>query len=191
MKNADFDTLCREIDRRLTDASPLLLAIDGRCGSGKTTLALHLRERYGEKTSLYRMDDFFLPFELRTPERMAQPGGHMDVERFQREVLLPLKQGGPFTYGVYDCHTGIRQEKPGSVTPLAIMEGSYSLHPLLREFYDIKVFVTTGSHTQRQRLLAREGETRFQRFLTDWIPREEAYFSAYQAEQSADFIITT
>ena len=65
MKNADFDTLCREIDRRLTDASPLLLAIDGRCGSGKTTLALHLRERYGEKTSLYRMDDFFLPFELR------------------------------------------------------------------------------------------------------------------------------
>lgn len=175
----------------MTDVSPLLLAIDGRCGSGKTTLALHLRERYGEKTSLYRMDDFFLPFELRTPERMAQPGGHMDVERFQREVLLPLKQGGPFTYGVYDCHTGIRQEKPGSVTPLAIMEGSYSLHPLLREFYDIKVFVTTGSHTQRQRLLAREGETRFQRFLTDWIPREEAYFSAYQAEQSADFIITT
>jgi uridine kinase len=191
VKNADFDTLCREIDRRLTVASPLLLAIDGRCGSGKTTLALHLREHYGEKASLYRMDDFFLPFELRTPERMAQPSGHMDAERFQREVLLPLKRGDPFTYGVYDCQTGTMQEKPGSVTPLAIMEGSYSLHPLLREFYDVKVFMTTDIHTQRQRLLAREGETRFQRFLTDWIPREESYFSAYQIEQSADFIITT
>lgn len=175
----------------MTVASPLLLAIDGRCGSGKTTLALHLREHYGEKASLYRMDDFFLPFELRTPERMAQPSGHMDAERFQREVLLPLKRGDPFTYGVYDCQTGTMQEKPGSVTPLAIMEGSYSLHPLLREFYDVKVFMTTDIHTQRQRLLAREGETRFQRFLTDWIPREESYFSAYQIEQSADFIITT
>ena len=51
---------------------PALLAIDGRCGSGKSTLAAHMAQVFG--CPVFHMDDFFLPPELRTPERLAQPG---------------------------------------------------------------------------------------------------------------------
>jgi hypothetical protein len=53
------------------------------------------------------MDDFFLPFEQKTPERLAQPGGNADHERFAREVLGHLNRGEAFAYRRYDCGAGI------------------------------------------------------------------------------------
>ena len=64
--------------------SPFLLAIDGRCAAGKTTLAAELAEQWG--CNVIHIDDFYLSFRDRTPERMAQPGGHMDLERLQEEM---------------------------------------------------------------------------------------------------------
>lgn len=66
--------------------TPLLVAIDGRSASGKTTLVNALAEQF--HTSVVHMDDFFLPVELRTPERFAMPGGNVHFERFQEEFLL-------------------------------------------------------------------------------------------------------
>ena len=37
---------------------PLIVAIDGRCGSGKTTLGEYLEQVFN--CNLFRMDDFFL-----------------------------------------------------------------------------------------------------------------------------------
>ena len=62
-----------------------VLAIDGMSASGKTTLAEELAEQFSG--SVIHTDDFHLPFELRTEERRAQPGGNLDYERFAREVL--------------------------------------------------------------------------------------------------------
>lgn len=55
---------------------PFLVAIDGRCTAGKTTLAGLLQGK--RSCNVVHMDDFYLPFAKRTPERMAQPGGNMD-----------------------------------------------------------------------------------------------------------------
>jgi uridine kinase len=49
---------------------PFLVAIDGRCASGKTTLAGKLRSAL--KCNVVHMDNFYLPFAKRTEERMAQ-----------------------------------------------------------------------------------------------------------------------
>ena len=65
-----------------------LLAIDGRCGSGKSTLAAHMAQVFG--CPVFHMDDFFLPPELRTPERLAQPGENVHHERFLREAPFRL-----------------------------------------------------------------------------------------------------
>ena len=43
---------------------PLIVAIDGRCGSGKTTLGEYLEQVFD--CNLFRMDDFFLRMEQRT-----------------------------------------------------------------------------------------------------------------------------
>lgn len=51
----------------------LLVAIDGRCGSGKTTLGEYLKQIFD--CNLFRMDDFFLRMEQRTPQRLKETGG--------------------------------------------------------------------------------------------------------------------
>lgn len=69
------------------DAS-VLVGIDGRCGSGKTTLGEYLYGRFD--CNLFHMDDFFLRIEQRTQKRIAEVGGNVDYERFFETVLLPV-----------------------------------------------------------------------------------------------------
>ena len=52
----------------------------------------------------------------RTPERFAEVGGNVDYERFQEEVLLPLKNGKAFSYRPFDCST-FTLAGPVAVTP--------------------------------------------------------------------------
>ena len=80
---------------------PLIVALDGRCASGKTTLAALLQQRTG--CSVVHMDHFFLRPEQRTRERLEQPGGNVDYERFLAEVLEPLRAGKDCSYRPYDC----------------------------------------------------------------------------------------
>ena len=63
---------------------PILVAIDGRCGSGKTTLGEYLKGQFD--CNLFHMDDFFLRMEQRTPDRMKETGGNVDYERFYETV---------------------------------------------------------------------------------------------------------
>ena len=97
------DALRRAIDARLRAHTPLCMAIDGPCGSGKTTLAAALCDAYG--CDAVHMDDFFLPAARKTPERLAQPGGNVDSERFAAEVLPHWGQGAPFAYRPFCCRT--------------------------------------------------------------------------------------
>ena len=69
---------------------PLIVAIDGRCGSGKTTLGEYLEQVFD--CNLFRMDDFFLRMEQRTPQRLKETGGNVDYERFEETVLRPIFQ---------------------------------------------------------------------------------------------------
>ena len=51
---------------------PLVLALDGRCGSGKTTLANRLAAQLPGCT-LLRTDDFYLPPARRSPDWARTP----------------------------------------------------------------------------------------------------------------------
>ena len=140
--------------------------------------------------TLVHMDDFFLPGALRTPERLRQPGGNVHWERVLEQVLEPLKAGRPPEYGVFDCSamvvTAFRREP---VRDVVIVEGAYSLHPALRDAYDLKVFLSVDAPTQRARILARNGEKMLQRFLEQWIPLENAYFEACAVRDCCDIIL--
>ena len=82
-----------EQTRNIVSASDqrILIAIDGRCAAGKTTLANRLHETAG--WSVFHMDDFFLRPEQRTEQRLNTPGENVDHERFLEEILIPLKSG--------------------------------------------------------------------------------------------------
>lgn len=167
----------------------LLAAIDGRCGAGKTTLAAQLQRQFG--WSVLHMDHFFLRPEQRTEERLREPGGNVDYERFLEEVLYPLKEGkGEISYRPYDCH---RQElaepvliKPGEV---CLIEGSYSCHPALWAQYDLHVFLTIDEAEQMRRIIERNGADGANMFRERWIPLEERYFAAEQLEERCELCL--
>lgn len=78
-----------------------IIAIDGRCAAGKTTLAARLAKELGG--DVIHMDDFFLPPALRTQERRSEPGGNVHYERFLTEVMPKLASGQAFSYQRFDC----------------------------------------------------------------------------------------
>ena len=161
--------LLLEVDARLAQGRRTVLAIDGPCGSGKTTLAALLARLYD--CPVFHADDFFLRPEQRTPARFAEPGGNLDRERLLEEVLTPLRQGQPVSFRRFDCHS-LTLLPPVAVAPssLAVVEGSYSLHPELAPMYDVSVCLTLSPELQRRRILARNGEAMAQRFFERWIP---------------------
>lgn len=161
------------------------VAIDGRCASGKTTLAQALSETLS--CPVIHMDDFFLPPHMRTPERLAEPGGNVDRERFYAEVLTPLMAGSTFSYRPFDCSTQTLTA-PLSIPPSAVtlVEGSYSCHPSLWNAYDLHVFLTVSPETQADRILCRNGKTAAEVFRSRWIPLEEAYFQAFDIQAKCD-----
>ncbi|MDE6259593.1 MAG: uridine kinase [Oscillospiraceae bacterium] len=164
----------------------VIVALEGRCASGKTTLAAGLEKRCG--WSVVHMDHFFPRPEQRTLERYARPGANVDHERFLEEVLLPLRRGERPVYRPFDCRTQTLLEpisfEPGQVV---LVEGSYSCHPALWEHYDLRAFLTIDPVLQMERVAAREGEERARAFRERWIPLEEKYFSAYEVERRCEF----
>ena len=173
-----------KIDELLKLKERVIVAIDGPCASGKTTLAGKLAELYD--CNVLHMDDFFLRPEQRTPERFARPGGNVDSERFREEVLVPLTAGKAFFYRPFDCAT-FKLAAPVSVIPkkLTIVEGSYSNHPDFGNPYDLKIFLTVAPELQRRRILERPAFLHRQ-FFEEWIPMENRYFDTFQIQQTCD-----
>ena len=174
--NSNLESVIKQIDDLLTQKNAVIVAIDGKCTSGKTTLASKLAELYD--CNVFHMDDFFLRPEQRTPERFAEVGGNVDYERFLEEVLLPLKSSKTFSYRPFDCKTFTLSD-PVIVTPkrLNIIEGTYSHHPYFGNPYDLKILLTIDEETQRRRILDRP-EFLHKRFFEEWIPMENRYFAA-------------
>lgn len=179
-----------EMERRLRADRRVLVVLDGMCGAGKTTLAGVLGELYG--TQPIRMDDFFLPFDMRTRERLNQPGGNVHYERFASEVLAGLARGGEVRYRRFDCQTGDMLDKTFLPGRVVLIEGTYSHHPAFEEAYRalhaLRVFVWTDDDEQLRRLERRCPEM-LKTFETRWIPLEKSYFLAYDRKHGANIAL--
>lgn len=182
-----MDSLTARIDGLLAEQKQIIVAVDGNCTAGKTTLAAALAERYD--CNVFHMDDFFLRPEQRTAKRLMEIGGNVDYERFKSEVLDPLKGGGSFCYRPYDCHE-LCLTKPVEVSPkrLSIIEGTYSLHPAFGDYADLKIFLRISPELQRERILRRPSFLH-KRFFSEWIPMEQRYFDGFSITERCDQII--
>lgn len=176
------------IEARRTADRPFLAAIDGQCASGKTTLATGIHKQIG--CSVIPMDDFFLRPDQRTRERLLQPGGNVDWERFRKEVLLPLRHGQSAAYRPWDCHAQDWKE-PVVVQPTSVflIEGAYSCHPALWDLYDFHIFLTVDAPEQLRRIEKRNGKQGLAVFRDRWIPLEERYFQALQVAQRCELCL--
>lgn len=152
------------------------IAIEGRCASGKTTMASMLAGIL--EAGVVHMDDFFLPLELRTEKRFREPGGNVHYERVRDEVLPHLRGTEDFSYQRFDCsqmQLGDKVMVKGS--SIYIVEGAYSTHPALGDYASLKFFSDVERKEQLRRIEHRDGKEAVDIFLRRWIPLEEAYFS--------------
>ena len=184
---ADFLSLFAEIDR-LSHKDSCIIVIEGGSASGKTTLATILQEVYD--CNVFHMDDFFLRPEQRTAERFAEIGGNVDRERFEEEILQPLKKNETVCYRRFDCRTQTLEE-PITVAPkkISIIEGAYSLHPTFNKYADLSVFLDIDAQTQKARILKRNTPPFANRFFDEWIPLENKYFENTNIKNRVDLIL--
>lgn len=181
-------TLIQEkISALLIQKERIVIAIDGRCASGKTTLAKVLSE---ELTAPFvSCDDFFLPPEKRTKERLSEIGGNMDRERLFLEVLSPFLREEAVCFRPFICQTmsyGNTIFLPKS--NLLIVEGAYSCHPDLWDCYDLHIFMTLSKEEQKRRILQRNPNNAND-FFTKWIPMEEKYLEGGRVAKNAELVI--
>ncbi len=178
-EQAWFRELDAEIRRLLdSDLERIVLAIDGSSAAGKSSLAAELGEKYD--AHVFHVDDYFLTDEQRTAERLAAVGEFFDKERLLTEVLEPLRRGEDVLLcRRFDCATqGFSEAEPVGRKRVYIIEGVYSLHPDLRPYYDLQLFLYVERSEQIRRLELRCPE-KLERYLDEWLPREEAYFEKY------------
>lgn len=184
------EEICKKIEKLLNDDRYIIAAIDGRCASGKTKVAEEIKKLCD--CNVIHMDHFFLQPEQRTEKRLSEPGGNVDYERVFKEVLIPLEKGESFFYCPYDCHKqGMGEPVHIDLKRINIIEGSYSCHPFLGRFYDLKIFMTVDKEEQALRIKKRNGENGYINFKEKWIPLEEKYFSAFNVKKDCDMCFDT
>ena len=179
------------INQHLDCKDRIIVAIDGNAAAGKSTLAATLKTIYS--CNVIPMDHFFLSPKQRTTERLSQPGGNIDYDRFIGHIITPLKTGESFVYSPYDC----KLDKPGEPVTidknlLTVIEGVYSMHPLFSDefsLYDITVFLSIDEAEQRRRLYLRNKHL-YNRFISEWIPMENKFFEWFNIAEKCDFVFS-
>lgn len=165
-----------------------VLSIDGPCASGKTTIG-KLLSSFLECPCIH-MDDYFLQANQRTAQRLEEPGGNIDYERFHQEINDAWNQNQPIHMRSYDCSSQrLRKEVILEESPILIIEGSYAHHPYLDDMQAFKIFMDIEPSIQKERLQKRSPD-KFVDFIEKWIPMEEKYFHAFSIKEKSDYVFS-
>jgi uridine kinase len=174
----DLLTLLRQIPRT---QQTLLVGIDGRGGSGKSTFARQL-ERAAPDVTVVEFDDFYLRLrerQARATRGDTEVGANFDWRRLREQVLVPLSQDATAEYQRYDWpRDELAEWHSVPVGGIVIIEGNYSTRKELFDFYDFTLWIDALDALRLERGIRRGGEDTRQRWLTEWMPEEERYLAS-------------
>lgn len=145
----------------------IIIGIAGGTGSGKTTLALRLKDRFGEdEVSLVSHDNYYkrhdeLPYEERCKLNYDHPDAFDNDLMIQQ--LRQLKAGQDIDCPTYDYTVHNRSDKTVHIrtAPVIIVEGILIFAEAeLCELFDLKVFVDTDADERILRRIIRDVKKR-------------------------------
>lgn len=183
-------------------ARPILIALDGGSGSGKSTIALLVAETLG--ATLIQSDDFFaanIPdagWNIRGP--VARAADCIDWQRLRTTALAPLLAGKPARWQAFDFEAGQRPDgtyamQTASVerdpTPVIVLDGLFSTRPELADLIDLSVLIDVPVAVRHVRLAAREDHGFLEAWHARWDEAEEYYLTRVRPESAFDLVIKT
>lgn len=169
--------------------SPFIVAVDGRSGVGKSTMARALAERLD--ACVIEGDDFYAGgIELRADSAASRAAACIDWVR-QKTVLEALAAGQPAHWRAFDWEVfdGRFCDEPTKLEPrpVVILEGVYAAQPELTELLDLRVVLVAPDEVRLARLAAREGT--IGPWERQWHEAEEFYFDAVMPTASFDIVV--
>lgn len=169
----NYQTLLAHIPQ--THDRPILIAIDGRPCSGKTTLALQLAESL--QASILHLDDFFIPQkDWPIDIHPAFPFPYFRYNEFFKAVKK-LASGNPASYFDYDWQTGALSVNQKTISPTAIIivEGVSVFHTAINNIYATKIWVTSDPQAEMAIIKARENKNCLQLWEKLYLPSVDLY----------------
>ena len=185
----------------LTRTPPLTIGIAGGTGSGKTTVARAILDRVGaDHIAAFPHDAYYkdltsLPPTLRSQVNFDHPDSletSLLIEHLQQ-----LRKGQSIDLPVYDFKTHTRTQQTIRIDPKSVVmvEGILIFtEPVLRELFDIKIFVDTDADIRFIRRLQRDiaergrtSESVIQQYLTTVRPMHLEFVEP--SKRYADIII--
>jgi uridine kinase len=173
--------------------APVLVALDGRSGTGKTTLARAIASSFD--ATIVASDDFFAggtggDWASRTPAQRAS--ACIDWRRLRTQALEPLLAGRSACWHLFDFVAGIRTatnavECPAA--PIILLDGAYSARPELSDLIGLSVLLELPDAIRRARLVNREGAAFMTGWHATWDAAEDYYFTHLRPPQAFDIVI--
>jgi len=176
-----------EIEKQINLNKKVVVGIDGPSASGKSTLGNMLRDKYN--ALLFHVDDYFLPPEMKTKDRLCESGGNVAYLRLEKEIMKHLNSDY-ITSNHFNCKTNqLEKRNEQKNNQVIIVEGAYSLRENLFPYYTSSVFLEIDEELQKNRILARNGEVMLQKWINEWIPLENSYFEKEDLKNKVDSLI--
>jgi uridine kinase len=134
----------RERVAALAAQRPVVVAICGPVGAGKSTLA------HAIGGGVVRTDDYLPDYAL-TPEHERDLPERSDVARMLHD-LATLRRGAPALLPTWSFHTHRREgERLAQPTPLIVVEGIHALHEPVLSLVDVRVYVEAPANARWNR----------------------------------------
>lgn len=198
--------LVARIERELGRHRPLIVALDGPSGGGKSTLAAAVADLLpaaadGAPTvAVVDGDGFYGGGSPATWDRRdaAQKVDAVIDWRRQRPVLEALRAGREATWHPFDWDADDWDAdevpllaEPARCAPadVVILEGAYSGRPELSDLVDLRVLLDVPTDVRRARLLARDGEDYHADWDARWREAEALYFGTIMPPERFDLVL--